>query len=167
MEGRFFKKIGSALALSSFLAITGMAGENYKVIKDISSAKAENVAKKALLHCAGLGYLVSVTVVDSSGNTKTVLRMDGAGPHTLDSSRRKAYTSASAKNKTSTLLLASQSNPASQNLGQIDGFLLLGGGVPIQDSGATIGAVGVGGAPSGSIDEACAQAGIDQSFNIR
>jgi uncharacterized protein GlcG (DUF336 family) len=40
------------------------------------------------------------------------------------------------------------------------GFLLLGGGVPIKVGNETIGAVGVGGAPGGHLDEQCAMAGI-------
>lgn len=153
------------LLLGTLLTSSAFAnGDSFVLIKDISLTKAQSIAQKAATHCAGLGYQVAVTVVDSAGNTKAVVRMDGAGPHTLDASRRKAFTSASAKNKTSTLLLASQSNPGAQNLGEIEGFLLLGGGVPIQASGSTIGAVGVGGAPSGNIDEACAQFGIDQSL---
>ncbi|MEO8299517.1 MAG: heme-binding protein, partial [Burkholderiales bacterium] len=39
---------------------------------------------------------------------------------------------------------------------------LLGGGVPIKVGNEVIGAVGVGGAPSGQIDEQCALAGIDK-----
>lgn len=35
------------------------------------------------------------------------------------------------------------------------------GGVPIQVGGSLIGAVGVSGAPSGEVDEQCAQAGVD------
>lgn len=128
---------------------------------DVTSERAQQIAQQAVLHCAGLGYKVSATVVDSAGYSMAVIRMDGAGPHTLDASRRKAYTSASAKNKTSALLTISRTTPGAQNLGQIDGFLLLGGGIPLQVSGATIGAIGVGGAPSGTIDETCAQAGID------
>lgn len=128
---------------------------------DISSDKALRIAQNAALHCAGLGYKVTATVVDSAGYSLAVFRMNEAGPHTLDASRRKAYTSASAKSKTSELLTASRTNPGAQNLGQIDGFLLLGGGIPLQVSGGTIGAIGVGGAPSGTIDEKCAQAGID------
>ena len=135
---------------------------------DISSERAQQIAQHAANHCAGLGYKVSATVVDSAGHIKSVVRMDGAGPHTLDASRRKAYTSASSKNTTTALLLASQSNPGSQNLGQIDGFLLLGGGIPLKDSaGVTIGAIGVGGAPSGAIDDTCAQAGIDSEQTKR
>jgi uncharacterized protein GlcG (DUF336 family) len=102
-------------------------------------------------------------VVDASGLVVAAIRGDGAAPHTLDASRRKAYTSASAKNTTSALLATSQSNPGAQNLGQIDGFLLLGGGVPISSgAGAVVGAIGVGGAPGGNFDEECANAGIDK-----
>jgi uncharacterized protein GlcG (DUF336 family) len=42
------------------------------------------------------------------------------------------------------------------------GFLLLGGGVPIKVGNEVIGAVGVGGAPGGHLDEQCAVAGIDK-----
>jgi uncharacterized protein GlcG (DUF336 family) len=42
------------------------------------------------------------------------------------------------------------------------GFLTLGGGVPIKVGDEVIGAVGVGGAPGGHLDEACAVAAIKQ-----
>jgi uncharacterized protein GlcG (DUF336 family) len=47
-------------------------------------------------------------------------------------------------------------NEAARNLVHIPGFLLLGGGVPVKAGDEVIGAVGVGGAPSGAIDEECA-----------
>lgn len=153
MHSTLIRKISLTL-LSAALSTGAFA-------KDISMERALQIAEQAVVHCTGLGYQVSATVVDASGVTVAVIRADGAGPHTIDASRRKAYTSASAKNKTSAMLLASQTNPLAQNLGQIEGFLLLGGGVPVLKNGMTIGAVGVGGAPSGAIDEVCAQAGID------
>ena len=42
----------------------------------------------------------------------------------------------------------------------IPGYLLLGGGVPVKVGNEVIGAVGVGGAPGGHLDEQCAVAGI-------
>jgi uncharacterized protein GlcG (DUF336 family) len=42
------------------------------------------------------------------------------------------------------------------------GFLLLGGGVPIRVGQEVIGAVGVGGAPSGQLDEQCAMTALDK-----
>ena len=47
--------------------------------------------------------------------------------------------------------------PANVN---IPGYLLLGGGVPVKVGNEVIGAVGVGGAPGGHLDEQCAVAGI-------
>lgn len=158
------KNFVTTFLLSSFISSSAFANGNIVMVKDISLEFAKSIAHHAIHHCTTLGYKVAATVVDNAGYIKAVQRVDGAGPHTLDSSRRKAYTSATTKSKTSALLAASQSNPASQNLGDIDQFLLLGGGIPVVDAGSTIGAVGVGGAPSGSIDETCAQAGIDMAM---
>ncbi len=88
--------------------------------------------------------------------------LDRAGPHTIDSSRRKANTSASLRVNTTALLELSQKNPAAANLGQIDGFMLVGGGLPIRAGSEVIGGIGVGGAPGGHLDDQCSQAGIDK-----
>lgn len=42
----------------------------------------------------------------------------------------------------------SQKNPGAANLGQIPGYLLLGGGLPVKAGNEVIGAVGIGGAPA-------------------
>ena len=57
---------------------------------------------------------------------------------------------------------AAQKNPAAANLKDIPGFLLLGGGVPVRAGNEVIGAVGVGGAPGGHLDEQCAMAALEQ-----
>ncbi|STQ12380.1 (Y14336) putative extracellular protein containing predicted 35aa signal peptide [Enterobacter cloacae] len=43
----------------------------------------------------------------------------------------------------------------------IPGFLLQAGGLPVKEGDEVIGAIGIGGAPGGHLDEACAQAAID------
>jgi uncharacterized protein GlcG (DUF336 family) len=53
-------------------------------------------------------------------------------------------------------------NPTAAELASIDGFLVLAGGMPIKVGNATIGAIGVGGAPGGQFDEACAVAAISK-----
>ena len=90
------------------------------------------------------------------------MRADNAGAHTLGASQQKAWTSASAKNTTLAMMEGAQKNPAAANLVNIPGFLLLGGGVPVKVGNETIGAVGVGGAPGGHLDEACAVAALDK-----
>jgi hypothetical protein len=74
----------------------------------------------------------------------------------------KAFTSASAKNNTLAMMEGAQKNPAAANLVHIPGFLLLGGGVPVKLGNEVIGAVGVGGAPGGHLDEQCAVAALDK-----
>jgi hypothetical protein len=53
-----------------------------------------------------------------------------------------------------------QKNQTAAQLVAIDGFLVLAGGVPVKLGKETIGAIGVGGAPGGHLDEACANAAI-------
>jgi uncharacterized protein GlcG (DUF336 family) len=53
-------------------------------------------------------------------------------------------------------------NPAASGLQFVPGVLMVQGGVPIKVGEEVIGAIGVGGAPGGDKDEACAQAGIDK-----
>jgi uncharacterized protein GlcG (DUF336 family) len=130
--------------------------------KNISLALANELAASAVAECQGKGYAVTATVVDRAGQVKAVHRADGASPHTIDASRRKAYTAASMRNNTTAVMEISQKNPGAQNLGQIDGFLLLGGGMPVRAGNEVIGAVGVGGAPGGHLDDQCAQAALDK-----
>jgi len=93
---------------------------------------------------------------------RAVQRADNAGPHTLGASQGKAFTSASAKNTTLAMMENSQKNPAAATLVHIPGFLLAGGGVPVKVGNEVIGAVGVGGAPAGQLDEQCAMAALDK-----
>jgi uncharacterized protein GlcG (DUF336 family) len=102
-------------------------------------------------------------VVDRAGVVRAVLRADRAGPHTLAASRQKAWTAASARNATGAMAQAAADNPGARNLVHIEGFLLLGGGVPVRAGEDVVGAVGVGGAPSGQIDEECANAGLERA----
>jgi len=93
-------------------------------------------------------------------------RADNAGPHTIDSAQAKAFTSASAKNNTLAMMEGAQKNPAAANLVYIPGFLMLGGGVPVKVGNDVIGAIGVGGAPGGHLDEQCAVAAIDKAKDL-
>ena len=145
--------------LCSLLAAPAIA-EDVLLQKNISLALAHDAAEAALQNCSGKGWKVSVAVVDRAGQLKMQLRADDAGPHTLDSSRRKAYTAASMREGTSKMLEISQKSPAAATLPMIDGLLLLGGGLPIKVGDEVIGAIGVSGAPGGHLDDECAEAGI-------
>ena len=121
--------------------------------RNMSLELANQIASATIAACQANGYAVSATVVD---------RADNAGPHTLGASQQKAFTSASAKATTMAMMEGAQKNPAAATLVYIPGFLLVAGGVPVRVGTEVIGAVGVGGAPGGHLDEQCAMAGIDK-----
>lgn len=150
----------SAVAL---LATTTLAqAQNIRTEKNISLELANQIAAASVASCSAKGYAVTATVVDRAGSIRAVQRADNAGPHTLPASLQKAYTSASARNNTLAMMEAAQKNPAAANLVHIPGFLLLGGGVPVRAGNDVIGAVGIGGAPGGHLDEQCAVAALEQ-----
>ena len=147
----------------SLMSVAGVAdAQPVRAERTISLALANEAALAAVADCAGKGYFVTAAVVDRAGHLKALARGDNSGPHTVDSSRRKAYTSASLRVGTTPLLELSQKNPAAANLGQIEGFMLVGGGLPIRAGNDVIGGIGVGGAPGGHLDDQCSQAGIDK-----
>ena len=114
---------------------------------------ANQIATATVAACSAAGYNVTAAVVDRAGQLRALQRADNAGPHTLDSAQAKAFTSASARNHTLAMMEGAQKNPAAANLVHIPGLLLLGGGVPVRVGNDVIGAVGVGGAPGGQLDE--------------
>src|SRR3989475_8988604 len=123
---------------------------------------ANKAAAAAQEKCKQDGYRVTVAVVDRAGVLKVLMRGDGAGPHTTNSSSKKAYTAASLRRPTSELAELVAKTPALQGLRDIDDkVLILGGGLPIEIGGEIVGAIGGGGAPGSHLDDACAQAGLD------
>ena len=150
----------SALALS--LIATSASAQAVRTEKNISLELANQIAAATVASCSAAGYNVAAAVVDRAGSLRALQRADNAGPHTLSSSQAKAYTSASAKNTTTAMMEGAQKNPAAANLVYIPGYLLLGGGVPVRVGNEVIGAVGIGGAPGGHLDEQCANAALDK-----
>lgn len=129
--------------------------------KNISLAQANALASAAIQSCSAKNYQVSVTVVDRAGVMKAMQRTDNAGPHTVKASEMKAYTALSTKNATGKVMESAQSNAGAQNMRDVPGFLLLAGGLPVKEGDDVIGAIGIGGAPGGHLDEACAQQALD------
>ncbi len=153
--------IRSAVMAALTLAPT-VAGAQALQERNMSLAAAQAIAQGAVEACAAKGFNVAAVVVDRAGVVRVMLRADRAGPHTPEAARAKAYTAASLRNATAAVAEAVEKNPMQRNLGQIPGFLLLGGGVPARAGDEVIGAVGVGGAPTGQQDDECARAGLEK-----
>lgn len=127
--------------------------------KNVSMKMSQVIIDGVIEQCTKDGYKVSVVIVDYAGLVHASLRGDGTNPHTMEFARKKAYT-ARTRGQTSLEFMKLTDNPASAYLRQIPDVVAVGGGVPIKVGNATIGGVGVSGAPGGEKDEVCANAGI-------
>jgi uncharacterized protein GlcG (DUF336 family) len=148
--------------LAITLAASLASAQAVRTEKNMSLELANQIASATVAACTAGGYNVSAAVVDRAGTLRALQRADNAGPHTVAAAQGKAYTSASAKNTTLAMLDNVQKNPAAATLVHIPGFLIVGGGVPVKVGNEVIGAVGVGGAPGGHLDEQCAMAALEK-----
>jgi uncharacterized protein GlcG (DUF336 family) len=117
-------------------------------------------AQAALKKCRDNGHQVAVAVVDRSGITQVLLRDRFAGPHTVETATRKAWTAASFRTSTTDLDREAQPGKPAAGVRQLPQVAILGGGMPIEAGGTTFGAIGVSGAPGQAADDVCAKAGI-------
>lgn len=150
----------SGVMVFSFLVMSSVNALCQKVMteKQISLELANEAAMAGMRQCRQDGFRVSVVVFDRGGHTKVVIRDDGAGMHTLDSARRKAYTALTFRVPSAEFAKRVATTPA---LAELEGVIALAGGLPIKSGDEVIGSIAVAGAPSGGQDEACAQAGIN------
>lgn len=102
---------------------------------------------------------VTVALVDRFGTVQALLRGDNAAEHTIEAAKQKAYTAAAFGAPTSEL--AKRVNGNGPSIADLPGTLFLAGGVPLKVNGVPVAGIGVGGAPDGALDEACATAGAE------
>jgi uncharacterized protein GlcG (DUF336 family) len=132
-------------------------GQELITQKVLSLDVALAIAHGALDQCRSDGFRVSVTIVDGAGLVKVQMHDDGAGPHTMDFSRKKAYSAFTFKRTSAATGKAWAEAPPAPLIADAVGTA---GGVPIKAGNDVIGAIGVSGAPGGDKDEACSNAGI-------
>jgi uncharacterized protein GlcG (DUF336 family) len=151
--------IGAACALAGWLA----AAANAQLLthKDLSAAMALTMAQTAISTCTANGYRVSVTVVGRSGEVVLQVRGDGTGPHTMENSLRKAYTSRTFSVPSGEIVKRWKDNPQYGAV-FLSNIAAAQGGLPIRVGDDTIGGIGVSGSPGGDKDEVCAKAAIDK-----
>jgi len=156
------------IVLSGIMLVLGLFPYSVKAQglpteKVLPLSLATEAAEAALSACEKQGYRVSVAVVDRAGLVRILMRGDGTGPHTLDSSSRKAYTAASLRRATSDFVKQIAGNPGDEGLRNMnEKILILAGGLPVKAGDEVVGGIGVGGAPGGEKDEACALAGLNK-----
>lgn len=155
---RFFLLCCMLLAATSSTA----TAQGLVTQKALSLEMAQAIVQGTVERCRADGFSVSVSVIDASGLLKAFLRDEGNGPHTIDLSRRKAYTALTFASRWGTSLEVAKAwgSTLGSPMPNVEGTAGVGGGVPIRVGKVAIGAVGVSGAVGGDKDEICANAGI-------
>jgi uncharacterized protein GlcG (DUF336 family) len=129
--------------------------------KDLSAAIAVTMAQETIATCLANGYRVSVTVVGRNGEVILQLRGDNTGPHTMENSFKKAFTSRTFRIPSGEMEERLRKNPQ-MGAQYLTGFTTGRGALPIKLGEEVIGAIGASGAPGGEKDEACVKAAIDK-----
>ena len=147
--------------IAALLASPAIADDTLVTFKSLAPDVALEMAQASLESCRADGFQVTVAVVDRTGVVQVILRDRFAGAHTPKSASQKAATAVSFREDTLSLAENTRSDSAHSGARQIDGVLMLGGGIPVTASGSVVAGIGVAGAPTSADDHACAQAGID------
>ncbi len=126
----------------------------------LTGEMAQNIVNAAALEAQKNQIMVSITIVDRSGQTLAVLRDHRAGVHTIRASYKKAYTANSQKRETADVAKGIKEGMIPGDLRYLDeNILILDGGLPIYIDGVVVGGIGVGGGSS-SQDVQIAKAGL-------
>ena len=155
------KAISFAAGIGLTAALAMPASAQLLNHKDLSLATALTIATTASETCKGQGYRVSATVVGRNGEVIVQLRGDDAGPHTIENSFKKAYTSRTFRIPSGEFVQRVKDNPTTGAV-HLTNIVAAQGALPIKIGDEVIGAAGISGAPGGDKDEACVKAGLDK-----
>lgn len=129
--------------------------------KTLNPDLAVELAQHTIASCRQGNFQVAVVVVDRFGNVQAAIRDRFAGPHTIDTARRKAWTAVSFRTDTLAMSDLSKAGEPQSGVRFVRDALMLGGGVPVEAAGTIVAGIGVSGAPTGQADDACAREGIN------
>ena len=156
--------LAATLAMVPYVAQAQTAPSTPTLVTErtLSLNAAHEAATAALEQCRKDGYKVTVTVLNRAGRTAVVLHDDGANPHTIENSLRKAYTSLTFRTPSGEFGKRVTASPTGAGALHLDKVTSAEGALPILAGQEVVGSIGVSGAPGGDKDAACAQMGIDR-----
>jgi len=152
--------IAVAAAILGFMTVAPLPAEAEDIInvRRMTMELAAEIANGAVMACRGEGYQVSAVVVDRTGNMQAAMRDTLASRFTLQIAEEKA--NAVVLSGVNSSVFRQSRADIRDEMNEVDGIMLLDGGVEIRAAGSLLGAVGVSGAPGGDIDERCALKGL-------
>jgi glc operon protein GlcG len=150
-----------ASAQNNKLMVMGDAAKRAVSNGDISGDTAAKVVQACQDFAAQHNFVAAIVVLDQTGNIVHSHRMDGIRPDEIESAMNKARAALFNRNATNTNPNAPNINVVTQVRGSLSrDFDTTPGGVPIIADNQMIGAVGVTGADTLSMNGDCARAGI-------
>ena len=146
------------MTLKNMFALTAAAavlfGGDVVKIDRMDLTLATEIAKRSVEACRAQGYWVSAVVVDRSANVQVVMRDTYAPRFTMQIAEQKANTAIMAGTDTASFI--ANRGDIRNEIDNIDGLIMMEGGVLVRSGDTVLGAVGVSGAPGGKLDAACA-----------
>jgi len=147
------------LLVTGLLVAATARGEDVVPSRLLGLDLARDIAQGAIDACRKDGYQVAVVVTDRSGDAVAMMRDVFASKYMMQL----------AQNKANAVVMSGLASGAVREnmarirdeLNELDGVLLIEGGLPVSVAGSMIGAVGVSGAPGGDKDASCARRGIE------
>jgi uncharacterized protein GlcG (DUF336 family) len=127
----------------------------------ITQAQAMKVASAAQAKAEALNIHAAIMIVGPAGDLVYFTKMDGTQYGSVAVSRSNARTAALFRRPSAVFEEAIAKGGPSITAMTLPNVIGSAGGVPIVVSGKIVGAIGVSGAPKGSIDAQAAQAGAD------
>lgn len=154
-KAKINKKFG-AVFFAMTMATPVMAEDPVDVlnVKQIGMELAADIARESVLACREEGYNVAAVVVDRASQTMAVMRDTLAPVFTIQIAEEKA--NAVILSGVNSVDFRESRADIKDEMNEVDGIMVLDGGLKIEAGGSTLGAVGVSGAPGGDKDAACA-----------
>jgi uncharacterized protein GlcG (DUF336 family) len=160
----FYERIILAAALAALPCATH--AQTLVSERSISTNAALEMATAALDACRKHGSVVTITILDRADRVVVSVRDDGASPHSVEHSLRKAHTALTYDMSSAEFGKNAAKNPGSAGPLHLANITTAAGGLPIHGGNTLVGAIGVSGTPGskggGTQDAACGQAGIDR-----
>jgi uncharacterized protein GlcG (DUF336 family) len=147
------------------IASSSALGQGLVSQRNLSLALAKTIAEATLAECKSKGFNTAAAVVDRAGQVLVILRDEQGTAQMAEMARRKAYTARMFRVSTMEFQKRTASDPGLLPQRDVEDILALGGGIPIQVGGDTIGGVGSSGS-SQETDDTCARAGLAKVADV-
>src|SRR6516225_467442 len=141
-----------------------MIGDVAAMRPTLSAQAARVMVDAAVAEASSMSVPVTIVVVDESGVTKEMLRMDGAPLVSVQTAVNKAYAAAAIGLPPDDFYAAIESDGAAvAEFATRPGLALIAGGLPLIVDGRPAGAIGVAGSMTGAEDRRIAEVAIAEA----